>query len=189
MRGPRRYGTSRAAAQGQVSFSDGLGGEESLAKGRGRKQSRAARPARFKLSRVGSAIDDAKHVPPRLRPKITAAIERLAREGCRAADCALSGDPPWPYLCAVHVDGWRILIAFPAENEVAILKLAPHDRRSDPYSELAAELGLAVVEGPRTKPPCCDPSGEPPVDPGLVATLQGAFDVLTRRQSRGRSQR
>jgi hypothetical protein len=55
-------------------------------------------PPAFTLTRVGSALEDAKEVPVLLRAKLTAILERLAREGCRAADYALSGPPPWPHL-------------------------------------------------------------------------------------------
>ena len=143
----------------------------------------------FRLSRVGSALEDAKQVPVVLRPRMTAAIERLANEGCRAADYALSGPPPWAHLCAVHIDGWRVVVAFPAKDEVTIVKIARHDPSSDPYREIADDLGLDVSTEPRTKPPCCDPEGEPPVDPELVARIEAAFSSLTRRERRERSRR
>lgn len=81
-----------------------------------RRRSKPAKPAKFKLSRVGSALEDAKHVPVALRAKLTNVIQRLAREGCRAADYALSGPSPWPHLCAVHFDGWRVVIASPPKT-------------------------------------------------------------------------
>lgn len=148
---------------------------------------KTTKPPKFTLSRVGGALEDAKQVPVLLRAKLTAILERLAREGCRAADYALSGPPPWPHLCAVHFNGWRIVVAFPAEDEVAIVKIARHDASGDPYREIADDLGLPVSTEPRTKPPCCDPDGEPPVDPQLVENVQAAFAALSQRERRQRS--
>jgi hypothetical protein len=153
------------------------------------KRSKTAKPPRFKLSRVGSVLDDAKQVPVVLRAKLTRILERLADEGCRAADYALSGPPPWPHLCAIHFDGWRVVVAFPAEDEVAVIKIARHDATSDPYREIADDLGLPVSTEPRTKPPCCDPDGEPPVDRQIVEDVQAAFATLTQRERRQRSRR
>jgi hypothetical protein len=55
-----------------------------------------------------------------------------------------------------------VIVAFPTAVEVAILKIAPHDPGNDPYRELAEELGVPLSTAPRTKPPCCDPLGDPP---------------------------
>ena len=121
--------------------------------------------------------------------KLTRILERLADEGCKAADYALSGPPPWPHLCAVHFDGWRVVIAFPTEDEVAIIKIARHNTASDPYREIADDLGLPASTEPRTKPPCCDPEGEPPVDAQLVEEVHAAFAALTQRERRQRSRR
>ena len=153
-----------------------------------RKARRGTAP-KFTVSRFGSADADAKNVPAKLRPALVGIIERLAREGCRAADYALSGDPPWPHLCAVHFDGWRVIVAFPTAGEVAILKIAPHDAANDPYREIAEELGVPVSTAPRTKPPCCDPAREPPVDQTILDQLDAAFGRLTRREQRDRSRR
>lgn len=105
----------------------------------------------------------------------------------RAADYALSGDPPWPHLCAVHFDDWRVIVAFPILDEVVTLKIGPHNPTNDPYKEIADELGVPVSTVERTKPPCCDPEGEPPVDSAVVEQLESAFSRLTRRQQRERT--
>jgi hypothetical protein len=81
------------------------------------------------------------------------------------------------------------VVAFPADDEVAIIKIARHDAASDPYREIADDLGLAASTEPRTKPPCCDPEGEPPVDAQLVDDVQTAFAALTQRERRERSRR
>jgi len=59
----------------------------------------------------------------------------------------------------------------------------------DPYREIAQELGISVSAEPRTKPPCCEPAGDPPVDAELVAKVEGAFATLTQRERRQRSRR
>lgn len=144
---------------------------------------------KFTLSRVGSALEDAKQVPVVLRAKLTGILEHLAREGCRATDYALSGPPPWPRLCAVHFDSWRVIVAFPTDDEVAIVKIAPHDPARDPYREIAEDLGIPASTEPRTKPPCCEPDGAPPVGPEVVENVQAAFAALTQRERRQRSRR
>lgn len=154
-----------------------------------RKQTKRTKSPRFKLSSVGSALEDAKQVPVVLRSSLTGIIGRLADEGCRAADYALSGPPPWPHLCAAHFDIWRVIVAFPTDDEVAIVKIARHDPASDPYREIAEDLGIPLSTEPRKKPPCCEPDGTPPVDPELVDNVQAAFAALTQRERRQRSRR
>jgi hypothetical protein len=146
-----------------------------------RKKSKGS-TQKLTVSRVGSALEDSKKIPPKLRPALVRVVDRLAREGCRAADYALSGDPPWPHLCAKHFDGWRVIVAFPTLDEVVILKIARHDRAHDPYREIADELGVPVSTARRTKPPCCDPAGVPPVDQEILERLEGAFSKLSRPQ-------
>lgn len=143
----------------------------------------ANKDPRFRLSRTRSAVSEFKGVPPVLRPSVQKRLLRLQSEGCRAADYALSGPEPWPRLCSIHVDGWRIVVAFPAADEVAVVKVAPHDSSSDPYRGIAAALGIEVSGAPRTKPKCC-PDGTPPVDPGLVDRMEAAFARLTAADRR-----
>jgi hypothetical protein len=87
----------------------------------------------------------------------------------------------------LHVEGWRIVVCFPADDEVVVVKIAPHNDANDPYAEIAGDLGLAAHIGPKTKPPCCDGVGLPPVAPDLVEQLEEAFSVLSQRQKRERS--
>ena len=136
----------------------------------------------FTLTRTRSAREGLKLVPPKLKASVAKVIQRLAMEGCRAAGYALSGDEPWPHICSVHVDGLRIIVVFPSDTEVVVVKVAAHNDQSDPYRELAAELGVPVSTGPRTKPPCCGPDGEPPVDQNLVALIEAAFTRVTERR-------
>ncbi len=154
-----------------------------------KRKKQLSKSPRFRLRFVGSALEDAKQVPVKLRAQLTRILERLADEGCRAAGYALSGPPPWPHLCSVHFDGWRVVVAFPAEDAVTVVKIAVHDPDTDHYREIADELGLAVSTEERTKPPCCDPDGDPPIDPQVVEDFSAAFEVLTRRERRERSRR
>lgn len=73
--------------------------------------------------------------------------------------------PPWPHLCSLHVDALRIVVAFPEDGVVAIVKIARHEPASDPYREIADDLGITVSTAERTTPPRCDESGLPRVDP------------------------
>lgn len=154
-----------------------------------KRKKQPAKPPRFTLRFVGSAIEDAKQVPVKLRAQLTRILEQLSKEGCKAAGYALSGPPPWPHLCSVHFDGWRVVVAFPTPEVVAVVKIARHDPRTDPYQELADELGLLPSVEKRTKPPCCRPDGTPPVDPQVVDDIRTAFEGFTRRERRARSRR
>lgn len=145
-----------------------------------------AKQPKYKLSYIGSASTDAKAVPAKLRSPIADAISRLAYEGCQAAGYALSGPHPWPGLCSVHVEDWRILVTFPAADEVTVVKIARHAADSDPYAEVAEELGIPASTTPRTKPPCCQPDGEAPVDETIAARIEDAYARLTRKDRRRR---
>ncbi|MCU0269101.1 MAG: hypothetical protein MUF83_10680 [Acidimicrobiales bacterium] len=138
---------------------------------------------------VGTAIEDLEQVPASLRPGVRRALDDLARNGCKAADYALSGDPPWPHLCSRHVGTLRIVVAFPEDGVVAVVKIAPHDPSCDPYAEIAADLGIAVSTARRTKPPCCDESGLPRVDATIIDDIEASMNALSRRERRQRSRR
>ena len=138
---------------------------------------------------VGTAIEDLKQIPVKLRPRVRRALDDLARNGCRAAGYSLSGDPPWPHLCSRHVDSLRIIVAFPEDDVVAVVKIATHDPASDPYVEIASDLGIAVSTAERTKPPCCDPEGLPRVDSSVVDEIEASMKALSRRERRERSRR
>jgi mRNA-degrading endonuclease RelE of RelBE toxin-antitoxin system len=138
---------------------------------------------------AGTAIEDLEQVPATLRPRVRRALDDLATNGCKAADYALSGDPPWPHLCSLHVAALRIIVAFPEHGVVAVVKIAPHDPASDPYAEIADDLGISVSTARRTKPPCCDETGVPRVDARIVDDLEASMQALSRRERRQRSRR
>lgn len=105
------------------------------------------------------------------RKSFDAAVRRLASEGCAAADYRLSGEIV-DRICSLQLYGQpRALGCFPDDESVVVLIVAEH-RDSHPeldvYRSLYRLLGLPEPSAKRTKPPCCDESGKPPVDPGLV---------------------
>jgi hypothetical protein len=93
-------------------------------------------------------------------------VRALAVEGCTALGYRLTGAEPLPQLCVKHLRGSdRVVVAF--EDEIAWgLLVGPHaegDRRANIYASLYELVDLARPRLPRTKPPCCDEDGEPPV--------------------------
>lgn len=72
-----------------------------------------------------------------------------------------------------------MLIAFPDLDEVVVIEIGRHDprRARKIYDDIYGRLALAAPpSGKRTKPPCCDATGSPPVDPVLLE----AFDLLAK---------
>lgn len=81
---------------------------------------------------------------------------------------------------------YRMLVAFPSEQEVSILLVGRHVRNPalDVYTRLYRALDLQMPSGERTKPPCCEgEEDEPPVDDELVDRFQNGVKRL-RRESR-----
>jgi hypothetical protein len=138
------------------------------------------------VSRRVSLTPTARRQADALRGKAAAAygetVERLAAEGCAAADYRLTGDTV-NRICALHFyAGYRALVCFPEEEHVVVVLIAEHDRGSkDVYAALYELLGISQSTGKRSKPPCCDEDGEPPVDPELVDRLVTAVKGLRRR--------
>ena len=141
----------------------------------------------FTLRRCGSSTNDLKAVETKWQPALKQHLRDLAKRGCEAAGYALSGPPPWNAMCSTHIGPYRVIICFPAQDVVAIFKVAKHDDHTDPYAELAAEIGLAISTEPRTKPACCD--GAPPVDENLGDSADRHAAQLTRSQRKQVSRR
>jgi hypothetical protein len=120
-----------------------------------------------------------------LRGKATVAygeiVERLAADGCAAADYRLTGGTV-NRICALHFYArYRALVCFPEEEHVVIVLIAEHDRGSkDVYGALYEQLGINPPTGKRSKPPCCGEDGEPPIDPVLLDRLVTAAKRLRR---------
>jgi hypothetical protein len=55
-----------------------------------------------------------------------------------------------------------------------------HTRTSNPYQLLYDVLGIEEPEQPRTKPTCCDPEGQAPIDADLAAQLEEGLRELAR---------
>jgi hypothetical protein len=58
--------------------------------------------------------------------------------------------------------------------------VAEHTRSANPYQLLYAALGIAEPDKPRTKPQCCDPGGQPPIDPDVVVRFERGLRDLGR---------
>lgn len=116
----------------------------------------------------------------------------LERRGCAAADYRLSGADV-QRICIVRLPRkHRMVVAFPAEEEVAILLVGPHDETNpevNVYTRLYESLDIEIPTDQRRKPPCCA-DGQPPVDADLVDNFIEGSKKLRRgkaRRKRGRS--
>lgn len=103
----------------------------------------------------------------------------LARRGCAALACRLSGEL-LDHLCAVHLTGsMRVVVAFESATVAYVVLVGKHDSKRPPldvYQQLYALTGHEPSdEAGRDKPPCCDTeSGGPPIESALLD------DLLTR---------
>jgi hypothetical protein len=137
------------------------------------------------VSRRVSLTPTARRQADALRGKAAAAygdiVERLAADGCAAADYRLTGDTV-DRICALHFYAkYRALVCFPEEEHVVVVLIAEHDRGSkDVYGALYELLGISEPTGKRSKPPCCGEDGEPPIDPVLLDGLVRATKRLRR---------
>jgi hypothetical protein len=58
--------------------------------------------------------------------------------------------------------------------------VAEHSRVDNPYQLLYQILGIAEPDEPRTKPACCDATGQPPIDPDLITRFEDGARNLSR---------
>jgi hypothetical protein len=120
------------------------------------------------------------------------AMDRLERRGCEAADYHLEGDEVERF-CVVDLGrDWRMIVAFPERDEVAVILVGRHIEKRplvDVYRRLYDSLGieLPTITQRKGHPPCC-PTGEPPVDRDLVDRFIAHGRQLHRR-GRGRQRR
>jgi hypothetical protein len=138
---------------------------------------RESRSKRFDVWRTDIAEDSIHGLRADVRSAVEQIEEELAYEGCRAAGYRLTGHPVH-HLCARHIKGlrqpWRVLIGFPTLEEIAILLVERHDRIRNVYLRVYEVLGVQEPSGERTKPPCCDQAGAPPLDSALVRVFETA---------------
>lgn len=108
------------------------------------------------------------------------AVQDIRQRGCQAAGVRLAGEQ-LSSICRLDLYGaWRLLTVFEAPERCVLLLVAEHTRSANPYRLLYAALGIDEPEQPRTKPPCCDSEGQPPVDPELVARFERGLRDLDR---------
>lgn len=121
------------------------------------------------------------------------AMDRLERRGCDAADYQLEGEEVERF-CVVDLGrDWRMIVAFPDPDEVAVVLVGRHIERRpaiDIYRQLYASLGieLPTVGQRKGHPPCC-PTGEAPVDRNLVDQFIARERELRRATRRRRRSR
>jgi plasmid maintenance system killer protein len=114
--------------------------------------------------------EDYSHLRADLRRQVDAVAAALASSGCAAADYRLAGtDSDVGRICVVHLSrDWRLILGFPADNEVAVLLIGRHLRGARSiYDRLYRLLGVNEPPDERSKPPCCE-DGVSPVDRDLV---------------------
>ena len=121
------------------------------------------------------------------------AMDDLERRGCEAAHYRLEGEEV-DRFCVLPLGGnWRMIVAFPASTEVAIVLVGQHLENSsqlDVYQRLYRNLGieLPTVKQRKNHPPCCPARERAPVDPDLVNNFIAREKDL-RREDRGRRKR
>jgi hypothetical protein len=115
-------------------------------------------------------------------------LDDLSNNGCTALAYRLTGPVPLSHLCVKHLRAaLRVVVAFESPQRACVLLVGLHaaaDPGLDVYAELYELLGTAAPGGAsRTKPPCCDDSGQPP--PGLSDDLADLI-ISAARQRRTR---
>jgi len=114
---------------------------------------------------VDATVRDVR-TPKQVRTAYVAAYRELQARSCAAAGYRLIGPGDWPRFCVralPHV--WRLVMDFPAIDEVRRPILEPHTDATDPYQRLADLLGVDRAPGAAgtgLKPGCCSDHGAPP---------------------------
>lgn len=166
---------------------------------------RLAQPA-FCVRPTAVGAEDLAALPDKIRTKADAVIAEMSAKGCEAGGYRLTGDSVDAICCRRLGDHWRLITAFAAPNEVAILlvrkhirdagRRGPSDRTSanldDVFTALYAGLDLEFEEfgDPDHSKSCCDENGVAPVAPAVVDAIAGVERVLRRgRRAARRSSR
>jgi hypothetical protein len=110
-------------------------------------------------------------------------LNELEHLGCEAAGYRLAGEV-LDHICCRHLRGEdRMLIMWTDEDATVVVSIARHDRgAADIYETVLDALELEVPEDERTKPPCCDDEGLPPVDEELADRVANALRDAARRR-------
>ena len=134
---------------------------------------RKARPLAFEVWFTPVGRDDYNDLRADLGAEVDAAVAELERRGCAAAGYRLAGaDSDVGRICVVHLSrDWRLVLGFPAEDEVAVLLVGRHLRGArSVYERLYRLLGVEAPTEERSKPPCCS-DGAPPVAQALISRI------------------
>jgi hypothetical protein len=108
------------------------------------------------------------------------AVADIRRRGCAAAGVRLTG-PAISSICRLDLyAAWRLLTAFETPNRCILLLVAEHTRSENPYRLLYSVLGISEPKGRRTKPTWCENTGQPPIDPDLIARFEQDARPLAR---------
>lgn len=108
-----------------------------------------------------------------LRREVDSAVAALEAAGCAAAQYRLAGaDSDVGRVCVIHLSrDWRLILGFPAADEVAVLLIGRHLRDArNVYARLYRLLRVDAPTEERKKPPCCT-DDQPPVDAALVRRI------------------
>ncbi len=135
--------------------------------------------ARFQIKVTLIAHESVKRLKGKVQADFSEAVIDFAHRGCAAAHYRLTGEVV-EHVCCRHLYGsWRLLAAFPDDRTVVVLDVAQHTnkRDTDVYLRLFDILNIEQPARPRTKPPCCTPNAEPPIDADLLEGLS----VLAKR--------
>lgn len=112
------------------------------------------------------------------------AVVDIRRRGCAAAGVRLAG-PIVSGICRRDLyAAWRLLTVFETPNRCILLLIGEHTRAENPYQLLYSILGISEPKEPRTKPTCCDPEGQPRIDPDLITQFEEATRLLARNLPR-----
>jgi hypothetical protein len=136
--------------------------------------------------------EDRRELRADIRAQVETARAALERRGCGAADYRLAGSKDdLGHICAIHLlRDWRMLVGFPAPDEVCVLVIGRHVR--GPHSIYRRLYLLLEIDEPfeeRRKPPCCESDQEPTTDAELVDRLIAAAKRQRQRGSLQRRQR